>query len=136
MAASLEAQNETLEDILSEEGLNKEDLDKVCSQAIRYEMAMKIRHWKMIGRCLEISEPTLYDIEVDNRTEEDRRIALLDTWHKQKGRRATYHSLLRVLYQCRRRDLVEDLCDMIKSHTAALTRIKKRHKDLHQCESG
>ena len=134
MAASLEAQNETLENILSEEGLKKEDLNKECSQAIRYEMAMKIRHWKMIGRCLEISELTLHDIEAENRREEACRVALLETWHKQKGRRATYHRLLRALYQRRRRDLVEVLCELIKSHRAALTR--KSHEDLHQCGSG
>lgn len=122
MAASIEAQmSPSLDEILSQYGLKKQDLDKTCLQAIRYEIAIKITNWKMIGHSLDISCQTLHDIQVENETEEERRVVLLNTWHKQQGRKATYYRLLCALYHRRRRDLVESLCGLIKSYITALT---------------
>ena len=122
MAASLQVESQPLDDILSDQGLKKEDLDEECSQAIRFKISLKITDWKMTGYYLEMSSQTLRDIEVENRTEDERRIVLLETWHKREGRRATCYRLLQALYRCQRRDLVEEMCDLIKSHTAAFTR--------------
>ena len=128
MAVSSEAQSRSLDDILSERGLKREDMDKECSQEIRYDIAMKITEWKMAGHCLSIPSQTLHDIKIENETENERRIVLLQTWHKHEGRKATYYRLLEALHQLKRRDLVEDLCDQIKAHYAALARLQEEQQ--------
>ena len=141
MAASIEAYNPSLDEILSQHGLKKQDLDKECSQAIRYETAIKITEWKMFGYYFGIPSEKLHAIEVENKTEEERRVALLSTWYKREGRRATYYQLLSALYNRRRRDLVDFLCGLIKqqlsqqkqsvpSHPAALTTPSGNYKLL------
>jgi hypothetical protein len=127
MAASLEAQGmTTLDEILSHHGVKKEDASQECPQGIRYEISIKIVNWKMVGRYLGIPEEKLAAIERDNHTEEERRVDLLNTWHQGQGSQATYLSLMTVLYQHYRRDLVEELCGMIKSHDAAITRTQTK----------
>ena len=129
MAASLEAQGTgmaapTLDEILSCHGIQREDVNRECSQDIRYEISIKIVNWKMVGYYLGVPEEQLAAIQVDNNTEQERRVALLNTWHQAQGSQATYLSLMMALYQHHRCDLVELLCCMIKSHAAAITRIQ------------
>ena len=88
----------------------------------------------MAGHYLSMSSQTLCDIKVENETENERRIVLLQTWHKREGRKATYYRLLEALHRCERRDLVEDLCRLIKSHRAVLTR--NSDEEIHQSGSG
>jgi hypothetical protein len=130
MAANLEAQGmttPTIDEILSRQGLRREDVDRKCSQGIRYEISIKMIDWKMVGRILGISEEKLAAIQVDNHTEEERRVVLLHTWHQIAGSRATYLSLMMALYQHHRCDLVEQLCGMVKSHATAITRIQPEY---------
>jgi hypothetical protein len=129
MANSLEAYDTTtptLNEILSRHGLQREDVDRECFQGIRYQISVKIDNWKMVGRYLGIPEEKLSDIQndVNNKCEEERRVVMLHTWHQIKGSQATYLSLMIALHQHYRRDLVEKLCGMIKSHTAVITRIQ------------
>ena len=55
----------------------------------------------------------LKDIEYENHTEDQRRVAMLDTWQKREGKAATYMKLASALYQQRRLDLVNSLCRAI-----------------------
>ena len=107
MAASLEAQ---IEEILTRHGLKEEDLHQKCSQAIRYEIAIKIIDWQMLGHYFSIPNETLVAIQVDHRTEEQRRVALLSTWHQREGGGATYYKLINALYHRQRVDLVDQVC--------------------------
>ena len=112
MAGSIEAQGLTLDELLSYYGLEREQ--EKCSREIRNKIAIKIINWKNIGRCLGISEEKLVAIECDNRSEEERRIATLNTWHEQQGYRATYLQLITTLYDQDYRNLAGTLCEMIK----------------------
>ena len=66
----------SLNDILSQYDIAEEDLNKECSGDIRY-----IIDWQVTGYCLDIPKEKIAAIHVDKKTEEQRRIALLDTWH-------------------------------------------------------
>ena len=123
MAASLEAQGmatPTLNEILSCHDLQTKDVNRECSKGIRYEISVKIVKWKMIGRLLGISEEKLAAIQVDNNTEDERRVVMLNTWHQKHGSQATCLSLMIALYKHQCCDLIEELCGMIKSHAAEL----------------
>ena len=104
-----------LEEILSRHGLKLEDLDKECPGSVRDEVAAKLDDWEVVGRYLEFTLEKLRDINRENASQELCRIALLDTWGKREGKRATYLKLASVLHRRQRCDLVEFLCAKLKS---------------------
>ena len=104
-----------LEEILSRHGLKPTDLDKECPERVRDEVAVKLDDWEMAGRYLEFTLEKLRDINRENSSQELCRIALLDTWGKREGKKATYLKLASVLHRRQRCDLVEFLCIKVKS---------------------
>ena len=100
----------TLEDIVSACGLAKERLQEECSREIILKIATKLEDWKMVGLYLKLPFEKLKAIELENHTEDQRKVAMLDTWKKGEGKDANYMKLVNVLYQRGRRDLVESLC--------------------------
>ena len=108
----------TLDDILSRHGLTKERLQEECLQEVRLKIAAKLEDWKMVGHFLSISTEKLKAIERENDTEDLRRVAMLDTWHKREGKDANCLRLANALYQHGRRDLVELLCEALISSSA------------------
>ena len=105
----------SLEEVLSRYGLKPTDLDKECPERVRDEVAVKLDDWEMAGRYLEFTLEKLRDINRENCSQELCRIALLDTWGKREGKKATYLKLASVLYRRQRCDLVEFLCAKFKS---------------------
>ena len=82
---------------------------------------MKLDDWEMVGRYLEFTLEKLRDINRQNCGQELCRIALLDTWGKREGKKATYLKLASVLHRRQRCDLVDFLCAKVKS-TLSLVR--------------
>lgn len=113
--ATISEAGPSLEEILSRHGLKETDLDRECPQSVRDEIALKLDDWEMVGRCLEFSLEKLRDINRENTRQELCRIALLDTWGKREGKRATYLKLAGALHRRQRCDLVEFLCAQLKS---------------------
>ena len=119
MAASLEAYDLSLEDILSKHDLKREDLDTKCPRNIMYDIAIKIDDWKTAGNFLSVPKEKLAAIEEDNQKAEQRRVALLTTWHECHGENATCLMLMIALHKLARRDLIDKLCTLLKSHIVA-----------------
>ena len=109
------ADSPNLEDIVSRCGLTSEKLQKECPQKIRIKIATKLEDWKMVGHYLSMPPEELKAIERENDTENQRKVAMLDTWHKREGERANCWKLANALYQHGRRDLVELLCKAIQN---------------------
>ena len=105
----------SLEEILSRHGLKPTDLDKECPKRIRDEVAVKLGDWEMVGCYLEFTLEKLRDINRENSSQDLCRIALLDTWGKREGEKATYLKLASVMHLRQRCDLVEFLCAKFKS---------------------
>jgi hypothetical protein len=110
-----------LEEILSRHGLKPTDLDKECPARVRDEVAVKLGDWEVVGRYLEFTLEKLRDINRENASQELCRIALLDTWGKREGKKATYLKLASVLYRRERCDLVEFLCAKFKLNLVPLS---------------
>ena len=102
-----------LEDIVSRCGLTSERLHEECSREIVLEIATKLKDWKMVGNYLSMPSEKLKAIERENDTEDQRKVAMLDTWREREGAAASYWKLANALYQHGRRDLVEILCKAI-----------------------
>ena len=91
-------------------------MEKECPGNVRDEVAAKLDDWEVVGRYLEFTLEKLRDINRgENTSQELCRIALLDTWGKREGKRATYLKLAGVLHRRQRCDLVEFLCAKLKS---------------------
>ena len=99
-----------LKDIVARCGLTKERLQKECSREIALKVATKLGDWKMVGHYLNIPSVKQKAIECKNDTEDQRKVALLETWRKGEGKGATCWKLANALYEHGRRDLVEFLC--------------------------
>ena len=113
-----EAPTVTVDDVISRCRLKKEDLDKECTlTSDMLEIINQITDWKTTGTYLGIPKEKSVSIEEENRTEEQRRIAMVQTWKEREGRRATYSKLAAMLNLRGRNDLVEDICGMIASCT-------------------
>ena len=109
----------TFEDILSACGLAKERLQQECSREIVLEIATKLKDWKMVGSYLSMPSEKLKAIELENDTEDQRKVALFDTWREREGTAANYTKLTNALYRHGRRDLVESLCKAIATEIAS-----------------
>jgi hypothetical protein len=108
----------TVDDVISRWELKKEDLNKECTLTNdMLKIINKITDWKVIGTYLGIPTEKLVSIEEENRTEEQRRIAVLKTWKEREGSRATYLKLVATFNLKGRNDLIEDICRMITSCT-------------------
>ena len=114
MAAILSEAGSSLEEILSRYEFKITDLDRECPQSVRDEVAVKFDDWEMIGRYLEFTQEKLRNINHENTSQEQCKIALLDTWAKREGGKATYLKLAGVLHRRQRYDLVEFLCAKLK----------------------
>ena len=115
MAVCFDDQSLTLEEILLRHGLKATDLDKQCPLEVRNDVAVRIADWEMVGHCFNFPLEKIRDIKSENEDQERCKIALLDTWSKREGKGATYLKLADVFHRRKRRDLVEFLCEKIKS---------------------
>ena len=77
-------------------------------------MVSQLVDWKLAGHYLGFPQLKLHTIQVENESEEQRRVALLETWAEVEGEKATYFKLAEALFEYGRRDLVEHLCKMIR----------------------
>ena len=106
----------SIDELLSYHDLKIDVLDKECSHEIRNKIAIHVINWKITGYWLGLSEGKLRAIEVDNRSEEERRSATLKAWHEQERCRATYLRLIVILHNHEYRDLAGTLCQIIKDY--------------------
>lgn len=96
----------------------------------------------MIGKRLditfEIPVEKLAAIDQDNDTEDQHRIALLDCWEKREGKNTSCLKLAKVLHHRERRDLMELLCEAIRSSLSVSSKqiMLDSGKLLQSCASG
>ena len=104
----------SLEEVLSQYGLKRKDLEAVCPRDVRNKVAVELIDWKMVGHCFDFSRAKLEAIDRENQTEDQRKVALLDAWGESEGKGATYFKLAEILHRRGRRDLVQMLCDELQ----------------------
>ena len=136
MATSLDA-GLTLKNILFRHGLEEKDLERECPRNIRDTIASKIVDWKMAGRYLGFPAEKLAAIGCENDTEDQRKVALLDSWGNKEGKGASFLQLADALHRRERADLVELLCINVRSFINANRSNSDPHsgKELHSLTS-
>ena len=90
-------------------GLAADELSKPCDSSIIPSLADCFREWRVIFGSL-LSDLDLGDVDRENTTEEEKRIAALRKWRDRKGREATYKILVDALLNKGERYQAESLC--------------------------
>ena len=104
-----------LAELLGRYDLRTTDLEWECPREIRNKIAVKLIDWKVFGAFLGFPPEKVASIDADHRTEDQRKIALLDSWHEREGEYATCLKLAKVLHDRNRRDLICQLCQLTKA---------------------
>ena len=129
----------SLEEILSSYELDETDLEGKCPMDIRLNIATKLTDWRMVGHYLGFPAEKLHSIACDYSTEDQRKVALLDSWSEREGRRASCLKLATVLHDRERADLVELLCRQVRDSLSLSNRSSinsHNGKELQACKSG
>jgi hypothetical protein len=106
----------TLNDILFEHKLDRNQLHKECSPDILLTIAESISEWNLFGRYLGVPKHDLSAIGRQYDTLAQKKVATFNTWHEREGTKATYLRLADALYQCGRKDLIDLLCNTVIIH--------------------
>ena len=108
-----------LEEILERNGLSKTDLQRECPRDTRVKIALKITDWKSFGHIIGLPKEKIFSVEIENSTEDQRKIALLDSWHEKDSKNATSLRLVEGLRDHQRGDLINDLCQLTLMSTGS-----------------
>jgi hypothetical protein len=103
----------TLNDLLLEHKLDRNQLHKECSPDILLMIAERVSEWNLFGRYLGISKQDLSAIDRQYDTAAKKNVATFNIWHEREGAKATYLRLADALYQCGRKDLIDLLCNIV-----------------------
>jgi hypothetical protein len=103
----------TLNDILFQHKLDRNQLHKECSPDILLMIAERVSEWNLFGQYLGISKQDLSAIGRQYDTEAQKQVATFNIWHEREGTKATYLRLADALYQYGQRDLIGSLCIII-----------------------
>ena len=103
------------EEVANEVGLAADELSKPCNDSIIPSLADCFSHWRVIFGSL-LSELDLDDVDKENATEEEKRIAALRKWKAKNGSEATYKILVGVLLKKGERYQAESLCKILADH--------------------
>ena len=102
-------------EVANEIGLAADELSKPCDERIIPSLANCFSQWRVIFGSL-LSELDLGDVDRENTTEEEKRIAALRKWRDRKGREATYKILVDALLNRGERHQAESLCKTLANH--------------------
>ena len=100
------------EDVAKEIGLAADELSKPCDSNIIPSLADFFSQWRVIFASL-LSEIDLGDVDRENHTEREKRIAALRKWKGSNGIGATYKVLVSALLGNGEKNQAELLCGLL-----------------------
>ena len=111
-----------LEDIISQYGLSKEKLEEQSFLEIVPQIVTILESidWKTVGNYLGIPSEELTAVEYTNKTEYQRKVAMLDIWYRREGKAtvASCWKLASILNQHGLQNLIESLCKFIQEESS------------------
>ena len=109
------------ERVLNSFNLERKDLDFKCQRSIIDSVSGEIiKEWNQVGRAVGVSKIKLTSISSDvNLSPEQKPVAVLDAWVEENGREATCLKLAETLYEQKKINTLEILCEKVKRDAAA-----------------
>ena len=110
------------ERVLNSFDLKRKDLDFKCQRSIIDSISGEIIDESyLFGRAVGVSEKRLTSIRGDgNLSPEEKAVAVLDAWVEEYGCRATCLRLAESLYDRKKNNTLEILCEKVKRDAAAV----------------
>ena len=96
-------------DVAIDVGLRPEKLDEACSEAMFVSLAGSLDPWRLIF-CGLLTDVELNDVEAENHSEQEKRVACLRKWKAKNGERATYRVLVQAAVNNERLSKAEEMC--------------------------
>ncbi len=103
-----------LDSILADEGLSRVRLDVPCRDDHILTIARQIPRWQSLAPFIGLNELDEETIKESGGVEVQR-IKMLRKWREKLGVGATYLNLARGLANVQRRDIIEQLCDLVRT---------------------
>ena len=104
------------EEVANGVGLAADELSKPCDDSIIPSLADCFRQWRVTFGSL-LSQIDLGDVDRENTTEEEKRIAGLRKWKVRNGCEATYKILVDTLLNRGERSDAENICKILADHS-------------------
>ena len=93
--------------------LEAEELNTPCEDRLIPSLANFVHPWRVVTAALGLSDVDVGDIDSENNSGEERRIAALRKWKTRNGQEATYKLLLDALISVQRVDKANGLCRLL-----------------------
>ena len=94
-------------------GVTHAQLDKTCSPENLRDIALFLESWREVAPHLGLSSAQLEAIERDARSEQEKRLKILESWEAAFAFKATYRVLVEVLLKISRANLAEKVCRLL-----------------------
>ena len=98
-----------------EAGVSVHSLSKKCSKEVLPDVAKLCVDWQLIANHLKLTEAEIAAIDGDNRTVEEKRIAMLQKWKEKLAFRATYGVLIEALLAAGKASSAVDVAKIIRT---------------------
>lgn len=111
----------TVEEIAAKADIKLSTLSKECSQNLLLNLAAVCIKWTLIGKRLGLTEADITAVDCDKRTEEEKRVGMLEKWKERFSFKATFKSLIKALLAEGMSKHAFDAAKIIREATAAGT---------------
>ena len=120
----------TLEELLKEVGVCPEKLNECISDDHLLKIALFLISWRTVAPHLAL-EPDV--IELEGKSEQEKRLKTLKMWKGKFGFRATYRKLVEVLLSLTMADIAEKVCHLLKGITVFVLHVQFYHDLYKMC---
>ena len=104
----------TLEGLVKEFRISPKLLNQKCSEEHLKSVSLFLG-WRRVAPHLGLSKMDIEAIEVEKRTEDERRLEVLQKWKMKYGSKATYKSLIAVLLAVENAEDAEGVCALLQT---------------------
>ena len=111
--------------VANQAGVKLDVLSQECSSTVLVDLAEFCEDWQLIARRLKLTQADIKAIDVDKRTEEVKRVVMLEKWKERFASKANGETFIEALLAARKtRQAVEAAKIIGTGNIVCMTRIK------------
>ena len=89
-------------------------LNQECTNKYLAKVSRKLKNWKLLSPYLDITNAEVHSISESSHDYDEQKLSLLLKWKEKLGRSATYHALIKAIWDSGNVDLAEFACKLAK----------------------
>ena len=116
LSSPIESSPVTFDQLVEHVGVNKDRLDRECSDEHLREIAALLHNWLKYAKLLRLKGHQIRDIDSNKHLDSEMKgQEVLRLWKKANAFKATYSSLVKVCLSQGDTDVAETICEIMKS---------------------